>query len=433
MSMIYSLYLPGDNLVSVAPSTLRDSALNKLNQIGQADLVIGLPTHLVRPKIALHVARQALAGAKTFFPHLRTVLIHVDTGANRQTRQAIQTAISAKMPVISGRYTGVLGRGSAVSAIFHAALQLQAQAIIVLDSRTQTIRPGWIPGLATFILRNQADLVKPRYNRPLLDNALSDLLYYPFTRSIWGVNLQQPNAKDYAISPTLARAALKQDVWETEVSRAGFDIWLSTFAAANNWRLAQAALGTKRYHYRKHLSQTLTSFRESIGVMLRQLHINRQKWPAITCVQPLPTLTEFAANTEHLPPACYDPLDDIEALALGWMEYRLLWQKILLPENLAEIESLAAQPLEQFYFPADLWARVVYDYGVVYNKGELDPDTIVDSLYPLFLGRLAGFWPEVDGLTDVGRAGTISAQGVEFEENKAYLQERWRSYTPSTK
>ena len=92
--------------------------------------------------------------------------------------------------------------------------------------------------------------------------------------------------------------------------------------------------------------------------MLRQLYINRRKWLAINCVQSLPTLTEFASGGERLPPPRYDPLNDIESLALGWMEYRPLWQKILLPQNLADVESLAGLSVDQFYFPADLWARV---------------------------------------------------------------------------
>ncbi len=411
-------------------ATLREPTLTKLKQIGQADLVIGLPTHLVKPEIAAQVARRAIAGAKTYYSDQRTVLVNIDTGFKRDTRQAIRATAVSGVHIIAGRCNGSLGRGMAVSAILHSALALQAKTIILLDSRTETITPAWIPGLATFIINDQADLVKPRYELPLFDSALSDLLFYPFTRAVWGVNLQYPAAKDCALSASLAQAVLEQDVWETEINRAGFDIWLSIFAAVENWRLAQAALGIKRYRTGRQSTRSLTTFKEAVSVMLRQLHIRCHLWPRINQIKHLPTLTEFAPKADSLPTPQNDPTDDIEALILGWMEYRNLWQKVMLPQNLAEVEGLASQPMDQFHFPPDLWAKVVYDFAVVYNKGEVDPDRVVASLYPLYRGRLASFWPEIAGLTAIGRAGTVSAQGVEFEDHRPYLKERWKCYVP---
>jgi hypothetical protein len=107
-----------------------------------------------------------------------------------------------------------------------------------------------------------------------------------------------------------------------------------------------------------------------------------------------------------------------------------LWKQILTPTNLAKIESLAVQPAEHFTFPPDLWARVVYDFAVVYNKGEWDPDRMVDSLLPLYQGRLASLWHDVAGLTSVGREGTVAAQAVEFEAARDYLLGRWETYLP---
>ncbi|MFQ5421756.1 MAG: hypothetical protein ACE5EY_15495 [Anaerolineae bacterium] len=409
-------------------STLREPVLSELKQIGQADLIIGLPTYAVNPDTTAQVVRQAIIGAKKYYPNLDIVLINIDTGGQEDTRQAIQATAIPGIYLISGRHDGFLGRGAAVSAILHAALELQAKAIVLLDGCLQSITPTWIPGLATLVLNNQADLVKPRYNLSFFDSALSDLLFYPFTRAVWGVNLQQPAASDCALSACFARAVLAQDIWGTEVSRAGFDIWLSTFAAAENWRLAQTALGSKHYQVGPQPIHPLISFKESVGTMLYQLQVKRHIWPTLNQINPLPTLTEFAVKGDPFSTADYDPGGDIEALVLGWIEHRSLWQKVLLPENLSAVEDLARRPTDQFYFPSDLWAKVVYDFAVVYNKGELDPDAIVTSLYPLYLGRLAGFWPEVAGLTPIGRAGTVSAQGVEFEEHRSYLRDRWENY-----
>ena len=413
-----------------AHPTLTEATRQKLKKIGQADLVIGLPTHQANPSVAAQVAIQAIAGAEQHFPDLKTILINVDTGQDNATRQAVQTTAKTDIPVITGRYQGVLGRGAAVCAIFHAAVELQATAIILLDSWTENITPPWIPGLAWLIINRQADLVRPRYHIPLIDGALNDLLFYPFSRAVWGVNLQLPAGGDFAISTEMAQAVLEQDIWDTEINRAGFDIWLSTFASVEGWRLAQTALGEKRYHAKRPSEAEITIFKEAVGTMLRQLHLRRHIWPQINQVRSLPTLTQFAPPGQTPSPPDYDPTEALESLVLGWIDHRTLWKQILRPENLTFIEYLAGQPGEHFYFPSDLWAKVVYDFAVVYNKGELDPDAIVTALYPLYLGRLAGFWPEVAGLTPIGRAGTVAAQGVEFEEHRSYLKERWRTYTP---
>ena len=103
---------------------------------------------------------------------------------------------------------------------------------------------------------------------------------------------------------------------------------------------------------------------------------------------------------------------------------------MLAPDNLVHLEALATLPPDRFYFPSDLWARIVYDFAVVFNKGDADPVKIVKSLYPIYQGRQAAFWQEIAGLSAVGREGTISAQAVEFEESRPYLKKRWQTYRP---
>lgn len=393
-------------------------------------MVIGLTTRNVTPDIAAMVARQAVTGAEMYYPHLRTVIINADTGLKTGARDAIEAVPSTTIPILAGRYNGVMGKGAAVSAILHAALQLQAQAIIILDGNTDSITPAWIPALATFILTKQADLVKPRYYWPLPDGALSDLLFFPFTRALWGVSVRHPGAEDFALSAELARAILAQDVWETEIGRFGFDIWLSIFAVTRKWKVAQTALGTKKQPPRAQTGRTQTLFKEAVGTMFRQVQLNQKLWPNPAAVQSIPTLTEFAPAPEAVYVAPHSCLAYIEALNLGWMEYQDLWHRIITPENLAAIEYLIDLPADEFYFPPALWAKIAFDFAVVYNKGERDPDAVAACLYPLYLGRLASFWNEIAGLTAVGRAGTVSAQAVEFEELIPYLSYRWENYLP---
>lgn len=422
---------------------LRRGAQRQLKKIREADLVIGLPTYK-NPATASYVTKVALKGVRQYYPELHTVLINADAGHRATTRQAVAAQASengCQDLIVTGRYNGPLGQGSAVAALLDAALALDAKAVIILDSNTQSITPNWIAGLADLILEQKADLVMPRYYWSTPEGMLSDLIVYPFFRALWGRSLRHPAAPDFALSPRLAESVLDQDIWETEVASCGLSPWLATFAILGDWRVAQSALGEKQtpFDFARHSqpgrvkkaeAQFQEQFQNIVSILLRQVYAHQDRWPDVQDFYSSSTLTQFAAEIKPPPVLDRDPSPLLDQLALGWIEYRSLWQRILTPDNLAQLEALAALPPDRFYFPADLWTRIIYDFAVVFNKGDCDPYQVALSLYPLFQGRLAAFWQEIAGLALVGREGTVAAQAVEFEETRPYLKLRWHTYTP---
>jgi hypothetical protein len=416
---------------------MRSGAQRQLKKIGEADLVIGLPTYK-NGTIAARVARVALEGIAHYYPDLRAVLINADAGYTAVTRQAVAAQAFSnghKSAIVTGRYDGPLGRGSATAALLDAALALDAQAIVILDSNTQSITPNWIAGLAHLILEKKIDLVMPRYQWSRPDGELSDLIAYPLFRALWGHSVRHPAAPDFALSPRLANALLDEDIWETEVAGWGLSPWLATYAVLGHWRVAQSALGRKQTTLqtlpaKKSKALFKRQFQSIVSVMLRLLDLHHPQWGEVEDFNSLSTLTQFAPEitSEPVPEEDLAPL--LDELALGWIEYRSLWQRILNPDNLARVETLAALPIDRFYLPTDLWARILYDFAVVFNKGDCDPYQVVASLLPLYQGRLASFKQEIAGLALVGREGTVAAQAVEFEEARPYLKIRWHTYSP---
>lgn len=422
---------------------LHRGAQRHLKKIREADLVIGLPTYK-NPATAAHVTRVALDGLGQYYPGLDAVLINADAGHGATTRQAVAAQASEngyRGTIVTGRYNGMLGQGSAAAALLDAALALDAKAIIILDSNTQSITPNWIAGLADLILAGRADLVMPRYHWSTPEGMLSDLIIYPLFRALWGRSLRHPAAPDFALSPRLAGAVLDQDIWETEVATCGLSPWLTTYAILGDWRVAQSALGEKYTSFDFALqplrgrakiaeAQFQEQFQNTVSILLRQVYAYQDRWTDVRDFYSSSTLTQYAAEIKPLPSLGRDPSLLLDQLALGWIKYRTLWQRILTPDNLAQLEALAALPPDRFYFPADLWTRIIYDFAVVFNKGDCDPYQVALSLYPLFQGRLAAFWQEIAGLALVGREGTVAAQAVEFEESRPYLKLRWHTYTP---
>jgi hypothetical protein len=418
-------------------SMMQPEAQRHLKRIGQADLVIGIPTYRNATTVGM-VVQTALDGVTADLGDVRTVLINADAAPSEGTRQAVVDAtVDASIPVVTGGYTGTLGRGNAVRAILQAALALNSRALVLLDAHTTSITSDWVAALARPVIEGQVDLMMPRYRWPLPSGGLSDLIFYPLNRALWGFDLRQPGAGDCAISPALAQASAERDVWETEVAAAGFEVWLSTLAltegpdpkSREQWRVGQVDLGEKNYVPRTHRTHFNLLFRQAVGTLLRQVQLRQAVWQANPSIQPV-RMFPGPAIWPAGPVLISDTTPLIDALMVGWTEHRALWQRILTPINLAAIEALAAQPVERFAFPPDLWAHVVYDFAVVYNKGERDPDRIVDSLLPLYQGRLASFWHEVAGLMPVGREGTVAAQAAEFEDARDYLRQRWEVYLP---
>jgi hypothetical protein len=414
---------------------MRLEAQRHLKRIGSADLVIGIPTYCNATTVGM-VVQTVLDGVAADLGDLRVVLVNADAGPSCHTRRAVaDAAADASIPFVIGGYTGRLGRGSAVRAILQAALDLNARAVVALDAHTTSITPDWIAALVRPVLDDQVDLMMPRYQWPLPTGGLGDLIFYPLIRALWGRSLRQPGAGDCALSVGLAQAVVEQDVWETEVAAAGFEVWLCSVAltegpnqkAGRRWRVGQVDLGEKCYTPRPLSTHFPMLFQQAVGTLLRQMYLRRGIWQTMPPIQPLPTYPgPRTSPPESVPIRDVTPL--IDALMVGWTENRAFWQQILTPPNLARIEALAVQPTESFTFPPDLWARVILDFAVVYNKGDQDPDRIINSLLPLYQGKLASLWHDVAGLTPVGREGTVAAQAVEFEAARDYLLGRWETY-----
>ncbi|MCB0191419.1 MAG: hypothetical protein KDJ65_05695 [Anaerolineae bacterium] len=418
---------------------LRPKAQRQLKNIERADLVIGLPSYR-NPQSAAHVTHIALKGLRQYYPQLRTVLINADAGQKATTRQAVVAQggnNGHSSLIVSSRYEGVLGQGSACAALLDAALALDAKAIVILDSYNYGINVNWIPGLAHLILEDKADLVVPRYRRWLRsDGLMNDLIAYPLLRALWGRSIRHPIGSDLALSPKLASAILDEDVWGTSVARFGFSPWLASYSTLEQWRVAQSALGEKVDppkasgigSPKKLAAQFRDRFQDMNNVLFRLVAQHKLCWQKCEPIHSIPTLTHFASQVATDEVIIEDTVQLLDNLALGWIEYRKLWQIILAPDNLAHIEALASLQPDRFHFPADLWAKIIYDFATVFNKGEVDPDQVVNALYPLYQGRQAAFSQEVAGLAFVGREGTVAAQAVEFEETRSYLKERWQSY-----
>jgi hypothetical protein len=115
----------------------------------------------------------------------------------------------------------------------------------------------------------------------------------------------------------------------------------------------------------------------------------------------------------------------IDIFRLAMRDLTEIWRKVLAPETLRSLESLARSSGEAFSLPRDLWVRVVYDFAIAYHRGSVHRDHLLKSMIPLYLGWVASFVKEnQEGSAEDVEEG-IEALCKAFEEMKPYLIEHW--------
>lgn len=410
-------------------SSLRPDGHRRLAQLGAVDILIGIPTYKNAATIA-QVMKNAAQGAQMYLPSLRSAIAVVDGGSADDTVSIASTvALPPAIRRIVTTYQGIQGKGSAVRAIFEIARAIGARVCIVLEADLVTLTPEWIPKLVMPILSGEYEYVVPAYARPLVESAINDLLAYPLTRLLYNVDVRQPMAGDLAVSGRVASKLYERDVWETDVARHGIDVWITTLAINENIPMCQAPLGPKIEHKRETAVAFDPGFVQVVGTLFRMLEIYRKRWMETRPLRIVPFCGEQVIPQEQRLPSDLTVEKLTEAFQTGARRYRRFWRTILVPTNFDAVIELFNKPRGATRFSAGLWARVVFDFAVVYNQGESDPDKVAAALLPLYYARLATLLRETNAKIEAVEQA-VQAQARVFEEQKPYLVYRWQNYVP---
>ena len=93
------------------------------------------------------------------------------------------------------------------------------------------------------MLLHDFDYVAPLYLRHKFDGTITNSIVYPLTRALYGREVRQPIGGEFGFSGRLASHYLSRPVWDTDVARFGIDIWMTTTALADGFRVCQSFLG----------------------------------------------------------------------------------------------------------------------------------------------------------------------------------------------
>jgi len=415
--------------------TLRADIHQQLEQFGKADIVVGIPSFNSARTIG-HVVRAVQAGLAKYFPEYKAVIVNSDGGSSDGTMEVVHNTSIGDFgtillhhriePVLKMAfpYSGIPGKGSAFRAVFEVAQALDAKACVVVDSDLRSITPEWIELLLKPVLDSGFDYVAPLYHRHKFDGTITNSIVYPLTRALYGKQVRQPIGGDFGFSGKLAQFYLTKDVWETDVARFGIDIWMTTTALANGFKVAQSFLGAKIHDAKDPGADLGNMLYQVVSATFQLMEDYAGVWTPVRGSEPVPTFGfEYTVGLEHV------NVNTARMLALfreGLLNLGEIWSGILGAGDFKEVEQLGALEDAKFHFPPTLWTRIIYDYAIAFHLKRLPAEHLLKSLLPLYIGKTASFVLQVDHLEQSDAEAEIEKLCLEFENGKDYLRNCWK-------
>jgi hypothetical protein len=240
---------------------------------------------------------------------------------------------------------------------------------------------------------------------------------------LYGQDVRQPIGGDFGVSRRLLRHYLAQPVWESNVARFGIDIWMTTTALADGFRVCESFLGAKIHDAKDPGADLADMLVQVVSAVFDLMDTYRDRWIAVTGAEDVP-LFGFPHGV-GLEPVAVNVARMRGIFEQGAQDLGEVWGRALEASTLGDVRAAAARAAQEMRFPDELWVRVVHDFAIAYHRRSLPRETLLRSLVPLYLGRTAAFVRanEASGSDEVEAA--VRALADEFVRQKPSLRERF--------
>ena len=416
----------------VAPELDAD-VMTRLKALGQVDLLVGIPSFNNARTIG-HVVRAVAAGLARHFPDQKTVLVNSDGGSTDGTREVVvktelgdlteilvDAVPSSPLSRIVTPYSGLPGKGSALRTIFRIAAELEASACCVVDSDLRSITPEWVELLLSPVLNHGYGFVAPLYARHRYDGTITNTIVYPLTRALYGHRVRQPIGGDFGFSGRLAKRFLEYEGWEGPVARYGIDIFMTTTALAEGHRVCQSFLGAKLHDPKDPGADLQDMLVQVVSVLFDLMGRYANVWKGIAGSEDVRVFgLPYAVGLEPVP-VKIERL--VSLFRQGAADLPPVWKSFLPEDVLRGIQEAAARVPPSL--PDELFVRIIYAAAAAYTRQTLPGETLIRSLVPLYLGKVATF---VEETRDAGAAEAetrLEALARVYESEKTSLVAAW--------
>lgn len=407
-------------------SALRENVHMWVNKIKNVDILVGIPCFNNEDTIGF-VVEQATRGLAQHFPDHKCAVFVSDGGSLDNTREHAYEANSPNS--VQKRvtiYRGMPGKGTSLRAVFEVATVLRAKAVAVVDSDLRSITPEWIKLLIEPVLDRTAGFVVPFYRRHKFDGTITNHIVYPMTRALYGVDVRQPIGGDFGFAPELAAFYMAEDVWDSDVVRFGIDIWMTTCAINEGFKVVQTYLGTKIHDAKDPAADLGPMFQQVISTLFYLMGKYERNWRRENPIQIIPLNNKKDQEPELEPiPVSINKLHS--EFVEGFNHFRPMYEKILNPENMAQLAHIHKkwESNQDEEIAPELWSKILYDFACLYQLWHRNRRRLVDIITPLYFGRTKSYCQRVMNLGTREAEAIVQDQAKVFEQNKPYLLQRF--------
>lgn len=404
-------------------TALRGYTSKRIEEIESADILVGIPCYNNEQTIA-HVIQMVTHGLADHYKDQRSVILIADGGSTDDTREiAKDFEIKPWQEKITSIYRGAGGKGSAFRSVFEAARRLKVEACMVVDSDLRSITSDWVKYLLEPILENGYQYVCPIYSRYKYDGTITNNIVYNLTRALYGLRIRQPIGGDFAFAGELAAYYIEQDVWATDVARYGIDVWMTTNAITDNFKICQSNLGVKIHEAKDPAEFLGPMFRQVVHTLFVLMEQHEAEWKAIKGSRTVPM---FGLRGFMEPEPIHVDLDRlVTEYKTGFRQFKGLYRDIFSAECFEELKKCATKAKTKFVMPVKTWVMVLYETAATFHHWTHNRTQLVNLVTPLYLGRVASFINQTRDMNSSQAEEVVEEQAQVFEDYKDYLIQVW--------
>jgi hypothetical protein len=404
-------------------TALRGYTAKRIEEIRRADLLVGIPCYNNEKTIS-HVMQMVTHGLDKYYRDMRSVILIADGGSTDDTREAARDfQIKPWQEKIVSIYRGPAGKGTALRSVFEAARALQSRACVVVDADLRSITSDWISYLLDPVLSQGYQFVAPVYLRHKYDGTITNNIVYNLTRALYGRRIRQPIGGDFAFSREVAKFYAEQDVWETDVARYGIDIWMTTTAITQNFKVCQSNLGAKIHDAKDPALHLGPMFRQVVYILFSLMERFESYWKTVKGSEPVETFGP--RNSIEPEPVSVDLEGLVEKFKVGYQHFSSLWKEIFCGDCFSAIQSASELGVRDFYLPTRIWIQILYELAATFHAWTRNRFKIIELVTPLYYARVASFVRETWEMNSEAAEKVVEEQALQFEEKKDYLLKVW--------
>jgi hypothetical protein len=393
-------------------------------KVKDAEIVVAIPSHNGTAGITVPTTIVD-EGLVEFFPDRTSVIVTCDSESNHGTRQAFFGMKTAVPKIYISSPAPVRGKGNNLRNLFRKAVELNAQAVIIVNEEKSNITPRWIKNLGDPLFANFG-FVSPLYLRHRFEGSLARILAYPLTRSLYGRRVREPMGGDVGFSGRLARLFLEETLWDDRISQFGIDIWMTTLAMTQEVPICQSFMGRPTGQTSEDPAADLgILFNQVAGTIFKMMDCHTSRWKPVKWSKPTAISGFGQGDMETIPDISIQKGRLYARFTEGLENLMDRWKTVLTQEVFSKLTEVSDIVAERFDFPTELWAKVIFDYATAFRREGNGVEQLLDSLQPLYYGKVLSYINKVETMSIQQAEEYVEEQCLVFEETKPYLLSSW--------